>query len=142
MSEVFEAQAIDLSYVLNKPSAEEVNKEKAKLIPKPQGYKILVSLPKIAKTFNGSTAGIVKADTTIYHEQLLTNVLWVVELGDMCYSDKERFPSGPWCKKGDFILCRANTGTRFKIYGEEFRLINDDSVEAVVQDPRAIERVN
>ena len=66
----------------------------------------------------------------------------VVELGDMCYSDKERFPSGPWCKKGDFIMCRANTGTRFKIHGVEFRLINDDSVEAVVQDPRGIGRVN
>lgn len=137
MSEVFGAQAIDLSHVLNKSK-----EEKAKQLPKPKGYKILVSLPDVGETFDESEVGIVKAGTTMHYEQLLTNVLFVVELGDMCYSDKERFPSGPWCKKGDFILCRANTGTRFKIHGREFRIINDDSVEAVVEDPRGIGRVN
>ena len=86
--------------------------------------------------------GLIKSAQSMHYEQLLTNVLFVVDLGEMCYSDKERFPSGPWCKKGDFIMCRANTGTRFKIHGTEFRLINDDSVEAVVEDPRGIERVN
>lgn len=137
MSEVFEAQAIDLSCILNK-----AKEEKAKQLPKPQGYKILVTLPDVEEKFDESEVGILKAGTTMHYEQLLTNVLFVVELGDMCYSDKERFPNGPWCKKGDFILCRANTGTRFKIHGREFRLINDDSVEAVVEDPRGIGRVN
>jgi co-chaperonin GroES (HSP10) len=55
--------------------------------------------------------------------------------------DKARFPNGPWCKEGDFILARPNSGTRLKIHGREFRLINDDSVEGVVQDPRGITRV-
>jgi len=137
MSEVFEAQAIDLSRILNK-----AKEEKAKQLPKPQGYKILVTLPDVEEKFDESDVGLIKASTTMHYEQLLTNVLFVVELGDMCYSDKERFPNGPWCKKGDFILCRANTGTRFKIHGREFRLINDDSVEAVVEDPRGIGRVN
>lgn len=137
MSEVFEAQAIDLSRILNK-----AKEEKAKQLPKPQGYKILVTLPDVEEKFDDSEVGLIKAGTTMHYEQLLTNVLFVVELGDMCYSDKERFPNGPWCKKGDFILCRANTGTRFKIHGREFRLINDDSVEAVVEDPRGISRVN
>lgn len=137
MSEVFDAQAIDLSRILNK-----AKEEKAKQLPKPQGFKILVTLPDVEEKFDESEVGILKAGTTMHYEQLLTNVLFVVELGDMCYSDKERFPSGPWCKKGDFILCRANTGTRFKIHGREFRLINDDSVEAVVEDPRGIGRVN
>ena len=135
MSEFLAEQAIDLSGILNKP-----NEEKARQLPKPQGYKILVTLPPVEEEI-GDT-GLIKSAQSMYHEQLLTNVLFVVELGDMCYSDKERFPSGPWCKKGDFIMCRANTGTRFKIHGTEFRLINDDSVEAVVEDPRGIERVN
>ena len=135
MSEFLAGQAIDLSGILNKP-----NEEKARQLPQPKGYKILVTLPPVEEEI-GDT-GLIKSAQSMYHEQLLTNVLFVVELGDMCYSDKERFPSGPWCKKGDFIMCRANTGTRFKIHGTEFRLINDDSVEAVVQDPRGIERVN
>ena len=134
MSE-FNVQAIDLSGILNKPA-----EEKAKQLPRPKGYKILVTLPPVEEEIGES--GLIKSAQTIHYEQLLTNVLFVVDMGDMCYSDKERFPSGPWCKKGDFIMCRANTGTRFKIHGTEFRLINDDSVEAVVEDPRGIERVN
>lgn len=137
MSEAVDAQVVDLSLILNKG-----REEKAKQLPQPQGFKILVTLPDVEEKFDESDVGIVKAGTTMHYEQLLTNVLFVVELGDMCYSDKERFPNGPWCKKGDFILCRANTGTRFKIHGREFRLINDDSVEAVVEDPRGISRVN
>jgi len=135
MSEFLAGQAIDLSGILNKPK-----EEKARQLPKPKGYKILVTLPPVEEEI-GDT-GLIKSAQSMYHEQLLTNVLFVVELGDMCYSDKDRFPSGPWCKKGDFIMCRANTGTRFKIHGTEFRLINDDSVEAVVEDPRGIERAS
>jgi co-chaperonin GroES (HSP10) len=137
MSEFLAEQAIDLSGILNK-----AKEDKARQLPRPQGYKILVTLPDIDETFDDSEVGLIKANTTMHYEQLLTNVLFVVELGEMCYSDKERFPSGAWCTKGDFVLCRANTGTRFKIHGREFRLINDDSVEAVVQDPRGIGRVN
>lgn len=137
MSEVFDTRAIDLSGILNK-----TKEEKAKQLPKPQGYKILVTLPDVEETFDESDVGIIKANTTMHYEQLLTNVLFVVELGSMCYTDTERFPNGPWCKKGDFILCRANTGTRFRVHGREFRLINDDSVEAVVEDPRGVGRVN
>jgi co-chaperonin GroES (HSP10) len=126
--------AVDLSLVLNKSE-----EEKARQLPVPKGYKILVTLPEIEEEFE---SGILKAGTTVFHESLLTNVLFVVELGDMAYTDPTRFPTGPWCKKGDFIMCRANTGTRFKIHGREFRIINDDSVEAVVEDPRGIGRVN
>ena len=62
-------------------------------------------------------------------------------MGPDCYKDEKRFPSGPWCKTGDFILARPNSGTRLKIHNREFRIINDDSVEGVVQDPRGISRV-
>ena len=73
-------------------------------------------------------------------EETLTTVLFVVELGPDCYSDPSRFPSGPWCKKGDFVLVRPYAGSRLVIHGREFRLINDDSVEGVVLDPRGIKR--
>jgi co-chaperonin GroES (HSP10) len=84
--------------------------------------------------------GIVKADITRQNEELLTTVLFVVKLGPDCYADKERFPSGPWCKVGDFVLVRPHAGTRIKIHNREFRMINDDSVEGTVDDPRGISR--
>ena len=115
----------------------ETPEEKARQLPQPRGYKILVCIPEIEEKYE---SGILKADQIIRYEELLTNVLFVVELGPDCYKDKDRFPHGPWCKKGDFVLVRANTGTRLKIHGREFRLINDDSVEAVVEDPRGISR--
>jgi co-chaperonin GroES (HSP10) len=83
---------------------------------------------------------LVKADITLHHEELLTTVLFVVKMGPDCYKDASRFPSGPWCKQGDFVLVRPHAGTRLKIHGRDFRIINDDSVEGVVQDPRGISR--
>ena len=77
---------------------------------------------------------------TMHYEELLSPVLFVVKVGPDAYKDEKRFPNGPSCKVGDFVLVRPNTGTRIKIHGKEFRIINDDSVEAVVQDPRGISR--
>lgn len=116
---------------------EATDAEKAKQLPKPSGYRILCAIPEVEKEYD---SGLVKADTTIHYEELLTTVLFVVDLGPDCYADKNRFPTGPWCKKGDFILVRPNAGTRLVIHGREFRLINDDSVEGVVDDPRGIKR--
>jgi co-chaperonin GroES (HSP10) len=76
----------------------------------------------------------------MHYEEVLTPVLFVVSVGPDAYQDKERFPSGPLCKEGDFVLIRPNSGSRLKIHGQEFRVINDDSVEATVQDPRGISR--
>jgi co-chaperonin GroES (HSP10) len=111
--------------------------EKAKQLPDPTGYHILVTLPEKEDKFE---SGLLKADSTIHYEQVLATVFFVVKMGPDCYKDEKRFPNGPWCKEGDFILARPNTGTRLKIHGTEFRLINDDCVEAVVQDPRGISR--
>lgn len=110
---------------------------KAKQLPDPSGYRILCALPEIEEKTAG---GIIKADITLHHEELLTTTLFVLKLGPDAYSDKSRFPSGPWCKEGDFILVRPHAGTRLKIHGREFRIINDDSVEGVVEDPRGITR--
>ena len=85
-------------------------------------------------------SGIIKADETVRIEETLTTVLFVVDLGPDCYADKARFPNGPWCKKGDFILTKPYAGSRLVIHGREFRIINDDTVEGVVADPRGIKR--
>lgn len=126
------SQAVDLSALMHKNQ-----EQKASQLPKPSGYRILCAIPEVEDTFEN---GIAKSDLTIKHDELLTTVLFVVELGPECYLDKDRYPTGPWCKKGDFILVRPNCGTRLVIHGREFRIINDDSVEAVVEDPRGISR--
>jgi len=112
--------------------------EKATQLPVPVGYKILVALPEAEETFE---SGLIKSDETKRNEEVLATVFFVVDLGPDCYTDKERYPTGPWCKKGDFVLARPNSGTRLKIHGREFRMINEDTVDAVVQDPRGISRV-
>lgn len=107
--------------------------QKAKQLPQPKGYKILCMVPHIEEKFEG---GILKAESTVDREELTTHILFVVKMGDMAYSDPARFPTGPWCKEGDFVLTRPYAGTRVKIHDREFRIINDDTVEAVVEDPR------
>ena len=107
-------------------------------LPKPVGYRVLVALPNIEETFDGSD--LIKANTTKHHEYIMSIIGLVVEMGSEAYGDKERFPSGPWCKEGDYVMFRANTGTRFTVDGQEYRLMNDDSIEAVVADPRGVQR--
>lgn len=111
--------------------------DKAKQLPEPKGFRILCAVPQVEDEYEG---GIIKADDTKRVEELTTVVLFVVKLGDTAYKDETRFPTGPWCKEGDFVLTRPYSGTRVVIHGREFRLINDDTVEAVVQDPRGIRR--
>lgn len=106
-------------------------------LPKPVGYRLLIALPKIEETFD---SGIIKAEKTIHEEHILSVVGAVIDMGEQAYADKERFPTGPWCKVGDYVLFRANSGTRIKVNGQEFRLLNDDSIEAVVADPRSVTR--
>ena len=127
--------AVDLSGLLNK-SAE----QKAKQLPDPKTYHLLCVVPEVMEEYADSEVGIVKADRTMYYEEVLTPVLFVVKMGPDAYKDATRFPSGPSCKEGDFVIVRPNSGTRLKIHGREFRIINDDSVEAVVEDPRGISR--
>jgi len=111
--------------------------EKAKQVPDPVTYHLLCALPEIEEQYE---SGLIKAGQTMHFEEVLSPILFVMKMGPDAYKDEKRFPSGPSCKVGDFVLVRPNTGTRIKIHGREFRLINDDSVEAVVQDPRGISR--
>jgi co-chaperonin GroES (HSP10) len=125
----------DVSAVTTLPQTAE---EKARQLPEPSGYRILCAIPEVDDTYD---SGILKADTTMHYEEVLSTVFFVVKMGPDCYKDASRFPTGPWCKVGDFILARPNSGTRLKIHGREFRIINDDSVEGLVEDPRGITRV-
>lgn len=137
MSEILIGSNPNNPQVVGMYSSEATAEEKAKQLPRPSGYHILCAIPEIEKEYD---SGIVKADQTIHNEEVLTTVLFVVDLGSDCYADKTRFPSGPWCKKGDFVLVRPNSGSRLVIHGREFRMINDDTVEGVVDDPRGIKR--
>jgi co-chaperonin GroES (HSP10) len=107
-------------------------------LPMPVGYKLLAIKPKIEEKTEG---GIIKTTDVIRKEEAGAVVCLVLKMGDLAYKDEGRFPTGPWCKEGDFILIGAYRGSRFSVDGEEFILLNDDMVEGVVEDPRGIGRV-
>jgi len=107
-------------------------------LPKPVGYRVLVALPQPEETISGTS--IIKTDTAKTQDHIMSIIGLVVDMGSAAYGDKERFPDGPWCKEGDFVMFRMNSGTRFTIGGIEYRLMNDDSIEAVVADPTGIQR--
>lgn len=137
MSDINLAQAVDLSKVIQEAKEDIPDADKARQLPEPKGYRMLCAIPEVEETFE---SGLIKADDTKRIEEHSTVVLFVIKMGDLCYKDENRFPTGPWCKEGDFVITRAYAGTRITIHGREFRIINDDTVEAVVQDPRGIKR--
>jgi len=112
--------------------------ERAKQLPEPKGWMILAAVIDTPETFEGST--IIKVEKTRQTDEMTSPVLFVMKVGPEAYKDETKFPSGPRCKEGDFILTRPYAGTRVKIHGKEFRLLNDDQVEATVEDPRGISR--
>jgi len=121
---------------IEKQEQEEVVLEKQ--IPKPVGYRVLVALPGIDENFGEGS--IAKATQTMREEYILSMVGAVIDMGDQAYTDEARFPTGPWCKVGDYVMFRTNTGTRFRVGQQEYRMMNDDSIEAIVDDPGAISR--
>ena len=135
MTSNFDVSAVDLSGILNKDP-----EQKAKQIPDPKGFMLLTVVPEAMEEYADSEIGIIKSSQEVWKEEMLTPVLFVIKMGPEAYSDTTRFPTGPRCKIGDFVIVRPNSGTRLKIHGREFRLINDDNVEAVVEDPRGITR--
>jgi len=108
------------------------------MLPKPTGWKILCGVPDVSDKFENSS--LVKAESIMRQEEHSTTILFVLAVGPDAYKDTDKFSNGPWCKEGDFVLVRTYSGTRFKIYGKEFRLLNDDQIDAVVDDPRGITR--
>ncbi len=115
-----------------------IEQKQATQLPEPTGYRILIAIPDKEEKTEG---GILKAQETLHYEEVSSIVGFVMKMGPDCYKDETRFPTGPWCQVGDFVLFRSFSGTRIKIHGKELRMINDDNVEAVVDDPRGIEKV-
>jgi len=122
------------------PAEDANNDEKATMLPEPTGWKLLCAVPDISEKIDGTELDLVKASSVMRQEEHATTVLFVLKVGPDAYKDTTKFPAGAWCKAGDFVLVRTYSGTRFKIFGKEFRLINDDQVDAVVQDPRGLTR--
>tara|TARA_R110001583_G_scaffold171169_1_gene324703 strand:- start:335 stop:739 length:405 start_codon:yes stop_codon:yes gene_type:complete len=119
------------------PKTFEKKDEAPTQLPVPKGWRMLIAIPEVESVTRG---GIIKADSTKNIEQTSSVVGLILAMGDQCYNNKERFGDIPWCKEGDFVLIGAYKGVRFNIHGKEFRLINDDTVQAVVDDPRGYSR--
>ena len=107
-------------------------------LPKPVGYRVLIALPQPEETVSGTS--ILKTDTAKTQDHLMSIIGLVVDMGAQTYYDSDRFPTGAWCEVGDYVMFRMNSGTRFTIGGVEYRLMNDDNIEAVVSDPTGITR--
>lgn len=120
-------------YAANKVEDENL---KARL-PSPSGYRLLIAIPEVNEKTEG---GVFVPDQLKKAEETASIIGFVVKAGPEAYADINKFPNGPWCNEGDFVIFRSYSGTRFKVLGKEFRLINDDTVEAVVEDPRGYSR--
>ena len=122
------------------PKQEEIPEEELEAqLPVPVGYRVLVAMPQVEDTYGDS--GIIKSSREVHLDTVMSTIGLVLDMGSEAYTDKKRFPTGPWCEQGDYVMFRMNTGTRFKVGGVEYRLMNDDSIEAVVADPRGVTRV-
>ena len=122
------------------PAEDADDDTKASALPTPVGHKLLCVVPEVDEKIAGTSLDLVRDMATLRQEEHATTVLFVLKVGPDAYKDQTKFPAGAWCKEGDFVLVRTYSGTRFKIFGKEFRLINDDQVDAVVQDPRGLTR--
>lgn len=120
-------------YTANKVEDENVRAR----LPEPTGYRLLIAIPEISEKTEG---GVFMPENLKKAEETASIIGFVVKAGPEAYVDASKFPNGPWCKEGDFVIFRSYSGTRFKVLGKEFRLINDDTVEAVVEDPRGYSR--
>jgi len=125
----------DLSNAVEEITEEELENQ----LPTPVGYRVLIAMPEVEDTYGDS--GIIKSNREVQLDTVMSTIGLVLDMGKQAYSDEDRFPTGPWCKQGDYVMFRMNTGTRFKVNGVEYRLMNDDSIEAVVSDPRGVTRV-
>jgi co-chaperonin GroES (HSP10) len=122
------------------PVQDATDEEKTTMLPTPTGWRLLCAVPDVSAKIDGTELDLVKPTSTLRQEEHATTVLFVLKVGPDAYKDTSKFPAGAWCKEGDFILVRTYSGTRFKIFGKEFRLIHDDQVDAVVDDPRGLTR--
>ena len=109
------------------------NTEETKL-PNPTGWRMLILPFKMGEKTKG---GVVLADETIERSQVASTCGLVLRMGPYCYN-KQKFPEGPWCKKGDWVIFARYAGSRILIDGGEVRLLNDDEILATIDNPEDI----
>ena len=115
--------------------AVEKQKKEIEKVPNPTGYRIVLFPLKLdSKT----KSGIILTDEPVAESQITTNICKVLKVGPDAYKDKDKFPTGPWCKTDDWVLITRYAGSRIRIDGGELRIINDDEILAVIDDPRDI----
>ena len=104
-------------------------------LPQPSGWRLLV-LPFTPK--EKTKGGIIIAQESLDKARIATNCGYVVKMGPMAYGDKEKFPTGPWCKEKDWVIFARYAGSRLPIEGGEVRLLNDDEVLGTIKDPESV----
>ena len=104
-------------------------------LPKPTGWRLLV-LPFRAK--QKTKGGVLLTDKAVEDSQLTTTVAMVLATGPDAYKDKDKFPSGSWCKQGDWVVFGRYAGSRLKIEGGEVRILNDDEILGTIENPEDI----
>jgi len=115
---------------------EEKNKEPAmERVPQATGWRMVI-LPY--KGVEKTKGGLLLTDKAIEEQQLTTNVGLILSMGSDAYADKNKFPNGPWCKKGDWVVFAKYAGSRVKIEGGEIRILNDDEILAKLKDPKDV----
>lgn len=118
-----------------KLAPESINESVLDRIPRPTGWRIVLLPYRGAQKTKG---GIVLADQTIERNQLTTVCAYVLRVGDLAYKDESKFPNGAWCKEGDWVIFGRYAGARLGIDGGEIRILNDDEILAVINDPEDI----
>jgi chaperonin GroES len=121
----------DLVGLTRTESQKEVTNEKEKL-PQPTGWRILVLPFKMNEKTKG---GVIINESTLERQQVASQCGNVLAMGSECYKDKERYPTGPWCKIGDWVVFARYAGSRINIEGGEVRLLNEDEILATIKDP-------
>ena len=118
-----------------KPALQEKYKEETEKLPKPTGWRIIVLPFRMDEKTKG---GILMGQDTLDKQQVASQCGNVLAMGPQCYKDKERYPDGPWCKKGDWVIFARYAGSRIQIEGGEIRLLNEDEILATVKNPEDI----
>ena len=124
----------DLVGLKRSEEQKEITNEKAKL-PQPTGWRLIVLPFKMDEKTKG---GIIMNETTLEKQQVASQCGNVLAMGPQCYSDKERYPEGPWCKVGDWVIFARYAGSRIQIEGGEIRLLNEDEILATIKNPEDI----
>jgi len=117
----------------DKEATEEPSKTNLEKLPQPTGWRLLVMPFQVKEKSEG---GIIIAQEALDRARAAVQVGYVLKLGPLCYGDKERYPTGPWCKEKDWVIFARYAGSRMEIEGGEIRMLNDDEILGTIEDPK------